>query len=155
MAPLTNLQILSGKALSCFVSILFVELMLLGVAIGFGVRPTSYAMLALGGLSAAICFVGFMMLVASLGKTEQTASGAAWAMLMPLAMIGGAMVPTFVMPAWIQSISFISPIRWTMLAIEGGVWRQFTITEMAMPCAILISVGIACFALGTRGLKEA
>ena len=94
MAPLTNVQILAGKALSCFVSILFVEVMLLGVAMAFGVRPTSYAMLALAGLSAAICFVGFMMLVASLGKTEQTASGAAWAMLMPLSMIGGAMVPT-------------------------------------------------------------
>ena len=51
--------------------------MLLGVALGFGVRPSSYAILALAGLSAAICFVGFMMLVASLGKTEQSASGAA------------------------------------------------------------------------------
>jgi ABC-2 type transport system permease protein len=155
MAPLTNAQILGGKALSCFTSILFVELMLLGVALAFGVRPTSYAMLALAGVSAAVCFVGFMMLVASLGKTEQSASGAGWAILMPLSMIGGAMVPTFVMPAWVQSISFISPIRWTMLAIEGGVWRNFTISEMALPCAILISIGMACFAIGTRGLKEA
>ena len=112
-------------------------------------------MLALAGLSAAICFVGFMMLVASLGKTEQTASGAAWAILMPLSMIGGAMVPTFVMPAWVQSVGFISPIRWAMLAIEGGVWRNFSLAEMAMPCAILITIGIACFAVGTRGLKEA
>ena len=155
MAPLTRVQILGGKALSCFTAILVVELMLLGVALGFGVRPTSYAMLALGGLSAAICFVGFMMFVASLGKTEQTASGAAWAILMPLSMVGGAMVPTFVMPSWIQSISFISPIRWTMLAIEGGVWRNFSLAEMATPCAILIGVGIVCFALGTRALKEA
>ena len=155
MAPLSNVQILAGKALSCFVSILFVEVMLLAVAMAFGVRPTSYPMLALAGLSAAICFVGFMMLVASLGKTEQTASGAGWAILMPLSMVGGAMVPTFVMPSWVQSVSFISPIRWTMLAIEGGVWRQFTIAEMATPCAILIGVGLACFALGTRGLREA
>ena len=155
MAPLTSAQILGGKALSCFTSIMFVELMLLGVALGFGVRPTSYPMLALAGLSAAICFVGFMMLVASLGKTEQTASGAGWAILMPLSMVGGAMVPTFIMPSWIQSISFISPIRWTMLAIEGGVWRNFSIAEMATPCAILIFVGAACFTLGTRGLTEA
>jgi ABC-2 type transport system permease protein len=155
MAPLTRAQILGGKALSCFVSIVFVEFLLLGVALAFGVRPTSYPILALAGLSAAICFVGFMMLVASLGKTEQTASGAAWAILMPLSMVGGAMVPTFVMPAWIQSVSFISPIRWAMLAIEGGVWRNFTVAEMAAPCASLIAVGIICFAVGTRGLKEA
>ena len=155
MAPLTRGQILGGKALSCFLSIMFVGVMLLGVAFLFGVRPISYVMLGIAGVSAAICFVGFMMLVAGMGKTEQTASGAAWAVLMPLSMIGGAMVPTFVMPAWIQSISFISPIRWTMLAIEGGVWRDYSIAEMALPCSILITIGIACFAIGTRSLREA
>ncbi len=75
MAPLTNAQILGGKALSCFAAILFVEVMLLGVALAFGVRPTSYAMLALAGLSAAICFVGFMMLVASLGQDRTDGIG--------------------------------------------------------------------------------
>jgi ABC-2 type transport system permease protein len=155
MAPLTRTQILGGKALACFVSIIIVELILFGVATAFGVRPSSLSMLALAGLSAAICFVGFMMLIASLGKTEQTASGAAWAILMPLSMFGGAMVPTFVMPAWMQTLGYISPIRWAMLAIEGGVWRQFSISEMAMPCAILVTIGLICFAVGTRGLKEA
>lgn len=155
MAPLTRGQILGGKALACFISIVLVELMLLAVALSFGVRPTSYGILALAGLSSAVCFVGFMMLIASLGKTEQAASGAAWAILMPLSMLGGAMVPTFVMPSWMQSIGVISPIRWAMLAIEGGVWRNFSAPEMLMPCSILITTGVVCFAVGTRGLKEA
>lgn len=155
MAPLTRVQILGGKALACFLSIMLVEVMLLGLALALGVRPSSYPILALAGLSAAICFVGFMMLIASLGKTEQSASGAAWAIMMPLSMIGGAMVPQFVMPAWMQSMSVISPIRWALLAIEGGVWRQFTLSEMVLPCTILIAVGLACFAAGTRGLREA
>ena len=41
-----------------------------------------------------------------------------------------------------------------MLAIEGGVWRNFSAAEMVMPCAILITIGVACFAVGTRGLRE-
>ncbi len=155
MAPLTRAQILGGKALACFLTILFVELMLYGVAAFFGVRPTSIPLLAVAGVSAALCFVGFMMLIASLGKTEQSASGAAWAILMPLSMFGGAMIPTFVMPAWMQSLGYISPIRWAMLAIEGGVWRNFSPSEMVMPCAILIAIGVACFAVGTYGLREA
>ena len=154
MAPLTRAQILGGKALACFVSIMVVEMVLLTVAFGFGVRPSSMAMLTLAGVSAAVCFVGFMMLIASLGKTEQTASGAGWAILMPLSMLGGAMVPQFVMPQWMQTAGMISPIRWVILAIEGGIWRQFTLNEMVLPCAILISVGVVCFALGTRGLRE-
>lgn len=155
MAPLTRAQILGGKALACFVTIMIVEVILLAVAFGFGVRPSSMPMLALAGVSAAVCFVGFMMLVASLGKTEQTASGAGWAILMPMSMLGGAMVPQFVMPQWMQTVGMISPIRWVILAIEGGIWRQFTLSEMLLPCAILISVGVACFAAGTRGLREA
>lgn len=155
MAPLTRAQILGGKALACFSAIAIVEAVLFAVAWNFGVRPTSIAMLLLALASAAVCFVGFMMLIAGLGRTEETAGGAAWAVLMPLAMFGGAMVPTFVMPAWMQSIGYISPVRWAMLAIEGGVWRNFSIAEMAMPCAILIGIGVTCFALGTRALREA
>lgn len=155
MAPLSRRQILGGKALACFTTIMAVELMLYGVATIFGVRPSSLPLLALAGLSAAICFVGFMMLVASLGKTEQSASGAAWAILMPLSMFGGAMVPQFILPPWMQAVGVISPIRWAVLALEGAIWRQFSLAEMAAPCLILVTVGVACFAAGTRGLKEA
>ena len=38
MAPLTSAQILGGKALSCFTSIMLVELMLLAGALAFGGR---------------------------------------------------------------------------------------------------------------------
>lgn len=155
MAPLTKAQLLGGKALACFLSIMLVQAILFGIAWNFGVRPSSMPLLLMAGISAAVCFVGFMMLVAGLGRTEETASGAAWAILMPLSMFGGAMVPTFVMPAWMQSIGIISPVRWAMLAIEGGVWRNFSLAEMAAPCALLVAVGLACFALGTRALKEA
>jgi ABC-2 type transport system permease protein len=155
MAPVTRSQILGGKALACFMSIALVEAILFAIAWSFGVRPGSMALLLLACISAAICFVGFMMLIAGLGRTEESAGGAAWAVLMPLAMFGGAMVPTFVMPQWMQSIGYISPVRWAMLAIEGGVWRNFSIAEMAAPCALLISVGVVCFMAGTRALKEA
>ncbi len=155
MAPLTRAQILGGKALACFAAITVVQAMLFAIAWRMGVRPTSMPLLVVALLSAAICFVGFMMLVAGMGRTEETAAGAAWAVLMPLAMFGGAMVPTFVMPRWMQSIGYVSPVRWAMLAIEGGVWRNFSVAEMATPCAILIVVGIVCFAAGTRALKEA
>jgi ABC-2 type transport system permease protein len=75
--------------------------------------------------------------------------------MMPLAMLGGAMIPQFFMPKWMQTIGIVSPVRWAVMAIEGGVWRQFTPAEVAMPCLILISIGLICFALGTRGLRDA
>ncbi|MEZ5288470.1 MAG: ABC transporter permease [Vicinamibacterales bacterium] len=154
IAPLTRWQILGGKALACFAAMLLVQalLYLLGYTL-FGVRPASWPLLALASVTASIAFCGFMMLVATLGDTEQAASGTAWAIMMPLAMVGGAMIPQFVMPAWMAAIGNVSPIKWALLAIEGAIWRDFTLGEMVLPCTILVAVGLACFALGTRRLR--
>jgi ABC-2 type transport system permease protein len=154
MSPLTRAQILGGKALACFVSMLAVQVLLylLGYAV-FGVRPSSWPLLLLASLSASVAFCGFMMLVATLGKTEQAASGTAWAIMMPLSMIGGGMVPQFLMPGWMSTLGNVSPVKWTILAIEGALWREFTLAEMMLPCAILVVVGLACFAFGTRRLQ--
>jgi ABC-2 type transport system permease protein len=96
-----------------------------------------------------------MMMIASLGRTEQSVAGAGWAMLMPMAMLGGAMIPQFVMPPWMLVAGNISPIKWAILGIEGAMWRNFTTAEMLLPCGILVAFGAACFVIGTRGLRDA
>jgi ABC-2 type transport system permease protein len=155
-APLTRAQVLGGKALACFftITILQIAIFALGVIV-FNVRPSSWLLLALACLSATAGFVGFMMMIASFGKTEQAVAGAGWAMLMPMAMLGGAMVPQFLMPAWMLTLSNISPIKWAILGIEGAVWRGFSMSEMLMPVAILLAFGAVCFSIGVRGLREA
>jgi ABC-2 type transport system permease protein len=154
MSPLSRWQILCGKALACFSAMLVVQALLytMGVTL-FGVRPGSWPLLGLASLCATVAFCGFMMLVATLGKTEQAASGAAWAIMMPLSMIGGGMVPQIAMPAWMSTAGHVSPVKWTIRAIEGALWRDFTLSEMLLPCGILILFGIGCFALGTRRLE--
>ena len=96
-----------------------------------------------------------MMMIASLGRTEQAVAGAGWAMLMPMAMLGGAMIPQFVMPPWMLVAGNISPIKWAILGIEGALWRNFSVAEMLLPCGILVAFGAVCFAIGTRGLRDA
>jgi ABC-2 type transport system permease protein len=156
MAPLTGVQVLTGKALACFLAITTLQLALFSVAAAaFDVYPTSLPLLAIACVSASAAFVGFMMMVASVGRTEQAVSGAGWAMLMPMAMLGGAMVPQFVMPQWMLTASNISPVKWAILSIEGAVWRGFTPAEMLVPCAILLFFGAICFAVGLRGLRDA
>lgn len=155
MSPLSRWQILAGKALACAVAMVAVQSMLLVLAVTvFGVQPSSWTLLAMACAAATIAFCGIMMLVATLGQNEQTASGTAWAILMPLSMFGGGMVPTFVMPAWMVSIGAISPIRWAIRGLEGALWRGFTVAEMLVPSAILVATGLVCFALGVHRLRE-
>ena len=150
-SPLSRLDVLVGKALACFVTIAAVEflLLLLGVTF-FGIRPGSWPLLVTAVLAVAACFVGIMMTVAVIGKTEQAAGGLGWAIMMPLTMFGGGMIPLFVMPAWMQAVSNASPVKWGILALEGATWRGFSAAEMALPVGVLVLVGVAGFALGVR-----
>jgi ABC-2 type transport system permease protein len=148
-SPLSAGHVMAGKALACFAAITAVEALLFLVGrLGFGVRPSSWWLAAAAALSVAACFVGLMMLVAVLGKTEQSASGLGWAIMMPLTMLGGGMVPLFAMPAWMQAAGTVSPVKWAILALEGAIWRGFTPAQLALPCAVLVGVGAIAFFVG-------
>ncbi len=150
-APLTRRQILLGKALACFVAMLGMEILLVAVGVvAFGVRPTSWPLLAAAVLAAALAFTGIMMVLSVLGGTEQSASGAAWATLLVVALLGGGMVPLFVMPRWMLTASGVSPAKWAILAFEGALWRGFSPAEMALPLGLLLAIGAAGLVLGTR-----
>jgi ABC-2 type transport system permease protein len=151
VAPIARRAILFGKALGCLLTILLVSTVLLLIgALVFHVRPTSIPLLAAGLAAAAICFVGIMMLISSISPSQRGVSGLGWAVMMLMSMTGGGMVPLFAMPAWMQSVGSVSPVRWAILALEGAIWRDFTPAQMALPCGILLAVGVIGFALGTR-----
>jgi ABC-2 type transport system permease protein len=148
-APLTAGSILFGKALACF-AVMLSSLLLMSVvgALVFGVVPHSLPKLLLAFVAAAVAFTGLMMLLASIGRSVQSASGAAWAVMMPLAMVGGAMIPLFIMPPWMLQLSNLSPVKWAVLGIEGAIWRGFSFADMATPIAILLATGALCGGLG-------
>ena len=151
MSPAPSWALLAGKGLACYLAILIVQAVLMAIgATFFGVRPSSWLLLGVALAIVPIGFVGIMMFVASLGTTEQGSAGAGWAIMMPMSMIGGGMVPLAVMPAWMQTVSVISPVKWMMVAYEGAIWRGFSPAEMALPCAILVTIGVVAFALGAR-----
>ena len=154
VAPLSRFQILAGKALACFIAVIGVIGMLTLLGMGLGMRPANFMALAVAAISIACCFVGIMMTLAVLGKTEQSVSGIGWAANMVMAMLGGAMIPVMFMPAFLQSASVVSPITWSILAIEGAIWRQYTMAEMVFPCLILIGIGATGFVIGTQVLSR-
>jgi ABC-2 type transport system permease protein len=153
IAPQSRAQILAGKGLSCFLTCLIaVGLMLLLGNLIFGVRVVSPALLLAAVVSSALCFTGLMMLISTLGRTERAVAGAGWAAMMPLAMLGGAMVPLFVMPQWMQTVGSVSPVKWAIMSLEGAIWRGFSPSEMLLPCTILIGVGVIGYGIGVTML---
>lgn len=155
VSPLSRAQVLAGKSLAALLAIFGVEtmLLLLGVA-AFGLRPSSWA-----GLTAAIActsaaFVGIILLLASMARTEHGIGGLGPAVMMPMFLLGGAMIPLMVMPPWLAGLSYLSPVRWAIIGLEGAIWRDFSASEMTAPCAVLLSIAVVTFVIGARRQDE-
>ena len=131
MAPNPAWAILAGKAIACFVTCVATTMLFVVLGMILGVEVGSWLALAAAVVSLSFGFTGFMMLISTFGRTEQAVSGAGWASMMPMAMLGGGMVPLIVMPKWMLKLSDFSPIKWMILAIEGATWRGFTMQDMA------------------------
>ncbi len=147
VAPIHRSQLLSGKALACFLSTIGVVTMMTAVGYMLGLRPLSFSKLGFAAVSVAFCFVGIMMILSTLGKSVQSVSGIGWASNMIMAMIGGCMVPIMFMPAFIANISVISPVRWAILCLEGAIWRDYSWGELLGCASVLWAIGAAAIAI--------
>lgn len=154
-SPLHHFQILLGKGLSCLLTCLLVSALLIGLAVlFFGVRLEQPGKLLLALVSASLFFVGMMAFISVLGRTERAVTAAGWALLLLLGMFGGCMFPLAFMPPWMESLSHASPVKWGILALEGALWRGFSIGELLLPCVILLTAGALLFGVGLAWLTR-
>jgi len=150
LAPISRVHILAGKAVACFVACTVVMILLLAFGgLVFGVNVSQVSHLTLAVFASSWCFVGIMMLMSVLGRSERGVAGAGWAAFMVMAMLGGGMVPTMFMPSWMKTASQISPVKWSIYSMEGAIWREFSMAEMMSPISVLFLIGLGCFILGS------
>ncbi|HJQ80084.1 MAG TPA: ABC transporter permease [Lacipirellulaceae bacterium] len=154
VAPVTRAQIVAGKALACFLTVIGVITVMVVLGMWLGMRPRSPSLLVIAAVSIAFCFVGIMILMSTIGKTEEAVSGGAWAANMFMAMFGGGMMPLLFLPGFMKTLSNFSPVKWSILALEGSIWRGFTLADMLLPCGILLGTGAICLAVGARMLAR-
>lgn len=148
-APIPQGAIVAGKALACFLACMCAAGVLSALAVlalGVSIAHPMRWIVALGCVSG--CFTGITILLSVLGKTEQSVAGAGWAILIMLAMIGGAMVPLAFLPEWLVAISRFSPVRFAMLGLEGALLRGFSFRELLPTFGVLLGIGAVAFCAG-------
>ncbi len=155
VGPIGRAHILGGKGLACFITCVLIACTLFAAAkLIFKMPVGSLPLFVMAALCTLLCFVGLMMFICTLGRTEQSVGGAGWAVLMIMAMIGGGMIPLAFMPTWLRPFSHVSPVKWGIFALEGAIWRKFTTLDMITPCLILLAIGTAAFGLGVFMLRR-
>jgi ABC-2 type transport system permease protein len=149
VSPLSRAHVMVGKGLACMLAGLGASALLLGLGVlALGVRVGNPGLLLVALVCGAACFTGIMMLMSVIGRTEAAVAGGSWVVMMPLAMIGGGMIPLIAMPPWLLLASNVSPFKWAIYAIEGAVWRDLSLAESLPAMGILLGIAVACLTLG-------
>ncbi len=124
-APVSLSSILAARAASCTV-IAFALLCIIFIVAGlvFEVRITGDLLGFLGvGLCFAIMTATFGLLIAAFGKTPEAARSMAIFATLIMVMLGGAWVPSFIFPQWMQTATLFVPTRWAVDGFDAMTWR--------------------------------
>jgi ABC-2 type transport system permease protein len=123
-APITMTQVLVSRALSgAMIAAGLMTAIFLCAMLIFKVQITNVAGFALVVVAFALMTASFGLLIAAFGKTPEAARGLATFATLILVMLGGAWVPTFVFPAWMQQFTLIVPTRWAVDGLDAMTWR--------------------------------
>jgi ABC-2 type transport system permease protein len=142
-APVSRHTLLAAKAASGTVIALLTLLVSFGFAmLVFGVRIEGSVAGFVGVASAcSLMAATFGLLVAAVGRTPATARGVTTLAVLLMVMLGGAWVPTFVFPAWLQRLTVVVPARWAVDGLDAMTWRGLGLSAAVIP--ILVLVGFA------------
>ncbi|HEX8604022.1 MAG TPA: ABC transporter permease [Pseudoduganella sp.] len=138
-APVTQGQVLLSRTISgtIIAAGLLAAIFLCAVVI-FGVEITNLPGFALVTLGFALMTATFGLMIAALGRTPEAARGIATFATLMIVMLGGAWVPSFIFPEWLQTLSLAMPARWAIDGFDAVTWRGLGI-EAALRCtAVLI-----------------
>ena len=139
-APLSRGALLGSRAVSAAIlAFLVVQVNFLFARLIFGVRVEG-SMLGFLGVSAAFALMtaGFGMLVATIGKTPEATRGLAIFATLIVVMLGGAWIPMFLFPQWLQKLTVVVPTRWAMDGLEAMTWRGLGLEAALLPIGVLL-----------------
>ena len=139
-APLSRSVLLGSRAVSAALIAGFILFTLFAFArIVFGVHIQG-SLLGFAGVCAAFSLMtaAFGLMVAALGKTVEATRGYSVMATLLMVMLGGAWVPTFVFPQWLQKVTVVIPTRWAMDGIDGMTWRGLGLSAAFGPIAVLL-----------------
>ena len=139
-APLSRTMLLGSRAVSASLIAGFLLLVLFGFArVVFGVHIRGSFAGFLGVCAAfSLMTAAFGLMVAALGETVEATRGYSIMATLIMVMLGGAWVPTFIFPEWLQKLTVIIPTRWAMDGLDGMTWRGLGFSSALAPIAVLL-----------------
>jgi ABC-2 type transport system permease protein len=154
-APISRSTLLLAKAIAQSLTGLLVVLVVFGFGmIVFHVR-FSGSVLGFLLVSMAYCLTAaaFGLLIAALGKTPEAARGISIMAVLLMVFLGGAWMPSFLFPTWMQNLTTVIPTRWAVDGMEGATWRGLGFLQLLPHTAMLLLFALIFGALAVARFR--
>jgi ABC-2 type transport system permease protein len=140
-APLSRAVLLGSRvAGTTLISMLILTVVYLAACLIFGVRIAGsvpgFIMVAIA-FSLLAATTGLM--ISALGRSVGATRGVAMFSVLILVMLGGAWVPSFLFPEWLQHVTEFVPTRWAVDGLDAMTWRGQPLRDALMPTVILLA----------------
>ena len=149
VAPLPKPILLAGKILPYYL------VNLIQIAIMFGVAHLLFDMafgdpvaLATISLALAAAATGLGIMVAALGKTDAQVGGITSLLTLTMSALGGCLMPTSIMPGFLQTISRFTPHAWAMQGFQDVLVRGYSLAGILPEAGALMGFAAAFFLIG-------
>jgi ABC-2 type transport system permease protein len=154
-APLAKADFLIAKTVATMLIGIFQIALIYAAAIAiFGVRISG----SVGGfvaIAVVFCFLNsaFGLMLASIGRSAPATRGIAVMVTLLMVMVGGAWVPSFVFPKWLQQASLFVPTRWAVDGFDAMTWRGLGFDAAIPPILVLSGTAAVCLAIAIYRFK--
>jgi ABC-2 type transport system permease protein len=141
-APVSLIEVLLARAASGAIIAFALLCVVFAVAVFvFGVHIASLP----GFIGMALCFgiltASLGLVIAAFGKTPEAARKIAMFAVLVMVMLGGAWLPSFLFPPWMQTLTMAVPTRWAIDGLDAITWRGMD--ALAAAPAMGVQLGFA------------
>jgi ABC-2 type transport system permease protein len=157
VTPMSRVAMLMGRTLRDVVLLLGQGLILVALAVPFGLE------INLGGVSVAfgmLVLIGIMMspvsyILALVLKSEDSLAPVVNGMAVPLLLLSGVMLPMSLAPDWLQTIARFNPLYHAVAAIRALFNASYGDGEIVTGLVLLVVLSMVTISLGARSFGRA
>lgn len=156
VTPVSRTALLLGRVLCNCMVMLVQAVIMVGIAVLFGLRVSVGGALAglllmtlLGGALASASYA-----VALAVKRENKFMPLLNAVLLPLVLLSGILLPMQLAPEWLRLLSRINPLSYIVDAERAVFLGNFTSSTVVLGSAVALALALASIALGTLTFRH-
>jgi ABC-2 type transport system permease protein len=156
VTPAHRFALLAGRVLREVAVVVVQSAILVAVAVPFGLRP-DWLGVALTFVLVALLTAGLAAAAIALGLATKSESGVASisnGLQLPLMLLAGILIPMQFAPGWLETLSRLNPITYTVDAARALFAGDLGSADVAIGAVVTVLLCVLLFALGVRRFQR-